>query len=113
MLDVAEGYNSGASAVAADISGNVWVAGFTGSTSNLKTSQPKWTVVKHSTESWSESWANHEDQFLLTSTWARPYAFATDASGNVFITGIVQNWTDGVSTLPGSRVVVQRLIPAP
>jgi hypothetical protein len=111
VLDVSEGYFSTTSSVAADASGNIWVTGYTGTTMDIQTSQPRWTVLKNSPgQLWTDSWSQRQFQFA-NATNSRARGLSTDAYGHVFITGHVTDWTDGITTIPGSHAVVQRLAP--
>jgi len=115
MLDVSDGLINAARNVAADQQGNIWVAGMTSVESD--TSAPRrWTVVRHNNnsntpESWSDSWNSRQNSF--PGNYSDAFGIAADASGNnVFVTGTVQDWTDGnLNFYPGGRLAVQRLLP--
>jgi len=111
MLDVQDGFINAARNVTADQQGNIWVAGTT-SVGSDKYATPRWTVVRHSFfESWSDSWISRQNSFEENYSIAR--GIAADASGNnVFVTGTVQDWTDGnLNFYPGDCLTVQRLVP--
>ena len=110
MLDVSDGFINAARNVAADQHGNIWVAGMT-SVGSDKYATRRWIVVRHSpSESWSASWNSRQNSF--PGNYSDAFGIAADASGNnVFVTGTVQDWTDGLYSYPGSRLVVQRLLP--
>ncbi len=115
MLDVADGSINAARNVAADQQGNVWVAGMTSVGSDASAPR-RWTVVRHNNilstpESWSDSWSSRQHSF--PGDYSDAFGIAADATGNnVFVTGTVQDWTDGnLNFYPGSRLAVQRLQP--
>ena len=112
VLDVSEGYSSAARHVAVDASGNVWVSGHTGSTMDIQTTNNRWTVIRNSPpgQSWLDSWNSRQHPFDGISSNSGARGIATDAEGNVFITGGVTDLTDGVTTWAGPHIVVQRLV---
>lgn len=110
VLDVSEGYNSAAKHIAADANGNLWISGFTGTTMDMQTSQNRWTVVRKSPGiPWPDSWSARQQPFDGWCSSSAARGIATDNSGNVFITGNVSDLTDGITTLTGNRIVVERL----
>ena len=113
VLDVSEGYTSSARHVAVDASGDLWVTGHTGSTMDIQTSANRWTVIRNSPgQSWSDSWNTRQHPFDGLSSNSGARGIATDAYGNVFVTGGVTDLTDGFTAAwPGPRIVVQRLVP--
>lgn len=111
VLDTAEGYYSSARHVVSDAEGNLWVSGFTGSTMDIQTNLPRWTVVWNRLgESWPESWNARQHPFDNASYSSGARGMATDAFGNVFVVGVVTDLTDGFTTLAGRRIVVQRWV---
>lgn len=111
MLDVSAGFFNAARNVAADQQGNIWVAGMT-SVGSDKYATRRWTLVRHSpAESWADSWNSRQNSF--PGNYSDAFGIAADALGNnVFVTGTVQDWTDGnLNFYPGARLAVQRLLP--
>ena len=113
-LDTKEGFQTTARHVAADMNGNVWVSGLTGSTTDIQTSVNRWTVMRSSQgHSWADSWNNRQHPFDGISSVSGARGIATDVYGNVFITGVVSDLTAEGSTMSGRRIVLQRLVTTP
>jgi hypothetical protein len=119
LLDVA-GSGSWASRVTFDAGGNVSVSGVINPTYPTAT-KPLWKVIRCidplNTWSWLASFDNGNALFPFGDTLSKGRGIAADASGNLFATGYVVDWTDTTDpqnpvSYPGSYVGLVHMVPS-
>jgi hypothetical protein len=118
LLDVA-GAGSWASMAAIDGAGNVTVAGVINPTANTSASKPLWKIIRctdpHEPSSWEASFADPDALPFGDNTYSKGSAVVADVFGNVFASGVVNNWIDTsvspAATYSGDRVGLLRLTP--